>query len=397
MPQYEIDTHVQLVNKSFELENLRDEEPDSLLVTAAGIIEQTTPGLSAVLMAVDTSLFNFGQILSLGSGGIAVTMKQAATVVNSAGGVIRGGYAGIMCSNSALEIMNEFGASIVGGTAGILLKPANAFIENAGTISGQVGIHMIEGGAPSRQYFTLLNSGSLISTEPGPGAYAIRVNSVASGDISNSGYIKGAIHNFALFDSSLSNSGIIDGDVFLVAQDSEGSANYWGDGGRVNGTIYAVSNDTIFIGGSYVDRFVGSDGFDRAYGGAGNDVLDVGGGVNLLEGGLGGDRLVSGGSQDRFIYRSKADSTTGTNADIISGFGASDLIDLSEVESYVEQRRFIGTQAFLDDGSFQVRAVRTGTNSHVVYVDADGDAVKDMTIYVNGQSALLNAADFLLS
>lgn len=241
----------------------------------------------------------------------------------------------------------------------------------------------------------LSNLGSIISTASGPGAYAIRINQTLYGEISNNGYIKGAIHNVATLAASLNNADLIDGDIFLISDTTLGISSYTGNAGQVNGTVYAVGSESELSGGDHTDRFVGFDGYDVFYGGGGKDFLNGGGGANFLHGGHGGDDITSGGAYDRFVYSDVSDSTSGAGADTLRGFDAEDVINLIDVEGATE-RRFIGSQAFFTDGTFQVRAVRTSSNAHTVYVDVDGDAVRDMTIFVRGQSALLSAEDFFL-
>ena len=171
-------------------------------------------------------------------------------------------------------------------------------------------------------------------------------------------------------------------------------------GGAGNDTIYAgygadqadggIGDDEIFGYGvlaednpirsaqardsDLADRLVGGAGNDTLHGGGGADILLGGTGNDVLDGGVGADTLTGGSGAD--IFRFGAMDTRArmpvfdTQGDVVTDFReGQDKLDLSLfLDSFGDtppDAVFLGTDAFADGTSFQVRYSIIGEDTRV--------------------------------
>jgi len=167
---------------------------------------------------------------------------------------------------------------------------------------------------------------------------------------------------------------------------------------------------------------------DLIDGGSGNDEIDVTWANGIIRGGFGDDQItlrragttVEGGQGNDLIVledvihrKSVLQYNLGDGLDTVIGFATEatstggynfegDIIDLSDIDGTLS---FVGNSEF--GGGAEVRAesywyvfgvwgnliVLSGTT---VEVDADGDAVGDLSINLSGYHGVLGADDFLL-
>ena len=207
-------------------------------------------------------------------------------------------------------------------------------------------------------------------------------------------------------------------------------------GGAGNDTLYSGYGADLADGGIGDDLVVGygvladdnpirsaqardGDGADTLSGGAGNDTLLGGGGADVLRGGTGDDLLVGGTGADVLtggggadIFRFGAMDTRArmpvfdTQGDVVTDFRqGQDKLDLTLfLDGFGDtppDAVFLGTDAFIDGTSFQVRATVTGTDTRVEIftpvftlpgAPAQGNAAFTLTGTYN-----LVAADFILA
>ena len=132
-----------------------------------------------------------------------------------------------------------------------------------------------------------------------------------------------------------------------------------------------VANDLKGMGGN--DVLKGNEGADHLYGGLGNDILQGGAGNDILYGELGADTLTGGAGNDTFVFQNLE------LGDLITDFGANDVIDLSALGSDLN---YIGSGAF------------SGTAGEVNYVggtlsaDIDGNGLADFSVGLGGMPAI---------
>ncbi|HHC29190.1 MAG TPA: calcium-binding protein [Rhodobacterales bacterium] len=262
----------------------------------------------------------------------------------------------------------------IAGGSGVYTS-RNSSIVNTGTIAGtgldsdSKGILIASG---LGETVDIVNSGTITAV----GTDAIGFNTGTSDGsvaVNNSGQVIGRIDLGGAGDSSIVNTGMIDGDVIL----SDLGGSYIGrHGGAVNGTVWGGFSadrlvgsgaDDNFNGGNDDDILRGRRGDDTLTGGDGNDVIRGGRGDDTIEGGAGRDVMRGGFDADTFVFSNVTDSGKGGGADRIYGFSLKqDLIDLSG---------FGGTASV----SFAHRGFGT-----LVRVDADGDGTVDFHIKVMG-------------
>lgn len=191
-----------------------------------------------------------------------------------------------------------------------------------------------------------------------------------------------------------------------------GSGNDVLDGGEGNDTVRAGDGADQIDGGNGENVLFGGDGNDEIESGSGDDLLRGDAGNDYLEGGLGADdlrggsgndtifggrdldRMFGGAGEDVFLFDTVLDSVnTGTGDQIRDFTRGEDLLDMSafDMGSGVA---FVGTDAFVADGTAQIRYFDSGNNIRV-QVDFDGSGTNDMqfTMY-NIQE--LSADDFIL-
>ncbi|MDQ1081377.1 hypothetical protein [Pseudoroseomonas cervicalis] len=139
-------------------------------------------------------------------------------------------------------------------------------------------------------------------------------------------------------------------------------------------------HDTL-DGGAGNDLLMGEAGDDTLLGGAGQDTLRGGDGNDLLVGGAGADTLIGGAGNDIFRYLAAGE----LEGDRITDFQAGDLIDMTALGA-----RFIGGDAFLADGTAQLRVWQLGVTW--LAVDANGDGVADAVMSLGDATPLEETA-----
>jgi cadherin-like protein/hemolysin type calcium-binding protein len=165
--------------------------------------------------------------------------------------------------------------------------------------------------------------------------------------------------------------------------------------------------DDQVSGGVGLDVLRGGDGADGLVGDGGDDVLSGGVGNDTLTGGLGADIMYGGSGDDVFVYTAIAESTypvswdPGTAlADIIYGFKAGDLIDLSAIDAVASTVENDAFHFGFEDGIAGAIQIRydAGTDRTLIelFVQADPDIVVDGLIVLDGKHNQLTAADFVL-
>ncbi|WP_376094551.1 SdrD B-like domain-containing protein [Roseomonas sp. CCTCC AB2023176] len=181
----------------------------------------------------------------------------------------------------------------------------------------------------------------------------------------------------------------------------------------INGTAGDARGDVLIgvenlTGSAYADTMSGDAGANLIDGGAGNDLLDGGAGgdtllggagKDTLLGGLGADVLTGGMHGDTFRWTALAESAPGA-MDVVTDFvRGEDRLDLSPIDPKPlvagdQAFAFVGTAAFLANGTSQVRYVADGADVRVE-ADADGNGTADFAFLVKGITVLA-ASDFIL-
>jgi cadherin-like protein/hemolysin type calcium-binding protein len=165
--------------------------------------------------------------------------------------------------------------------------------------------------------------------------------------------------------------------------------------------------DDQVSGGVGLDVLRGGDGADALAGDGGDDVLSGGVGNDTLTGGLGADIMYGGSGDDVFIYTAIEESTYPSPsdpgialADVIYGFKAGDLIDLSAIDADPSTG---GDDAFhlgFGDGvagAIQIRYDADADQTLIeLYLSDDPDSAADGLIVLDGRHNRLTAADFVL-
>lgn len=149
--------------------------------------------------------------------------------------------------------------------------------------------------------------------------------------------------------------------------------------GAKNLTGNRASN--FLLGNSQSNTLKGLDGIDTLWGGAGRDTLMGGTGNDRLVGQGGADLLVGGSGRDTFYFNSS--DGAGRNRDTIQDFARGDIIDLTSIGLSGLSSGATANSAWL---------VRQAAGTRVL-LDATGDAVADVEIFVKG-SYRLTATDF---
>ncbi|WP_372624811.1 hypothetical protein [Falsiroseomonas sp.] len=137
---------------------------------------------------------------------------------------------------------------------------------------------------------------------------------------------------------------------------------------------------------------------DILVGNGANNVLQGLAGNDLLNGAAGRDTLVGGAGSDLFQFSATSHSPQAA-PDLIADFSQAqfDRIDLRPLGAGFE---FIGTDAFANDGTAQLRYQRVAATATVIEVDANGDLTVDMAIvalHASTQPIAFVAGDFLLA
>ncbi len=183
-----------------------------------------------------------------------------------------------------------------------------------------------------------------------------------------------------------------------------GTENDIAVGGTGNDRIYGLDGDDILRGDDGNDTVSGGAGADSLQGNAGNDTLAGGDGNDSLSGGAGADSLNGGGGLDRYVFALASDSNSETGFDVITDFSfrGGDRIDVSGIDTVL---RGIGDDPFtflalgpgrdgpaIGDLWVQAAVFSTGV---FVYGELDGDAGRELVIYLPSVTALTEAAFIL--
>ena len=206
------------------------------------------------------SYYGFDFVLNDGvlSGGSGVNMGGGGEdyLFNSSKGEIYG-YYGVSGSTSSNEIQND--GTISGTAEGIFFQSGEMnTITNTGKINSVNAIYLY-----NETSSTIINSGVLSGTKN-----AVNASSSDNLTIINSGLVEGAI-NISGTDSTVYNSGKIDGDVVL----GDGTNTFNGHGGTVSGTITGGTGADVIRAGDDGETMAGGAGHDRLQGGAGADTF----------------------------------------------------------------------------------------------------------------------------
>lgn len=371
---------------------------DSWLIKAgvAVVVSDTSPAIYSNLMR--SFLTNQGTVMA----DVAVFFDSASDfslVLNASEGVISGGVAGVIVSSFDTSVQNHGAISaqgvgvevdgdfcpitndgtIFGGEHGVIFG-ADGTLDNAGSVaSGNFGVALGSNNAVVAA--SVQNSGSLRGSDA-----AFTVEGAGSTlDLVNTGAVIGRIDLHNAGASTIVNTGAITGEVmFGAAGDS-----YDGRGGTIAGLV---------SGGSGADRLIGGGGGEDLDGGKGVDRIKGMDGDDTITGGQSRDNLNGGRGDDLFVYAGVSDSTP-TDMDVIAGWDAGDVIDLSAVDASAsagfQHLVFAGMIAAGDPlGKGKVQFFELNGDTFVV-ADVTGDKVADFEIQISGTVAL-NAADFVL-
>lgn len=141
------------------------------------------------------------------------------------------------------------------------------------------------------------------------------------------------------------------------------------------------------------DQITGNAAGNTLEGNAGDDVVKGLEGNDVLRGGEGRDRLEGGGGADRFVFTALGD-TPNSSPDVIGGWDASDVIDLSVLDDLIAGDLRLVSAATRTGAPGEVSVERSGGGTQVL-VTADGRPGIDVSIRLEGTHAL-TANDFLL-
>lgn len=164
--------------------------------------------------------------------------------------------------------------------------------------------------------------------------------------------------------------------------------------GQGNDELHDIEN---IRGSSRADQLRGNNQANVLDGGSGDDILAGRNGNDTLIGGAGRDEMTGGIGADTFVFRRVADSGVDeAGRDVISGWDAGDVIDLSAIDA---NTLLAGDQSFTvitsgNPGAGEVRLVANAAG-YLLRINVDGDADIEMTIQVNTTIAI-TAADFVL-
>lgn len=167
----------------------------------------------------------------------------------------------------------------------------------------------------------------------------------------------------------------------------------------VESSFTGTASSNTLTGTTGADTLAGREGGDTLFGLDGTDLLDGGTGSDTLVGGAGVDHFLGGANNDVFRFDALSDSSVGT-PDIIFDFsrGQGDRISVTNIDADLllagnQNFAFLGANAFTGVAG-QLRYEKSGGYTFV-YADADGDAVADFQLQVNGELNLYSS-DFLL-
>lgn len=228
---------------------------NTMMVQPSASVTGTSFGVILQSGAVD----NFGGVFggALNPTGIGI---QAGSITLKNSGAISGGISGTGIFASDVNVTNS--GSIQGGTTGINGVAAN--VSNSGVISGRTtGIRALTAdvnnsgninggtfGIFAGAAASINNSGIIAAAAAGTGV------SVNTANVTNSGFILGAIGIEAQLASNIVNSGTISGvQGTAIHFVSAGNTLTLGPGSRIDGTAHGFGADTFQLGGTGTDTF----------------------------------------------------------------------------------------------------------------------------------------------
>lgn len=256
-----------------------------------------------------------------GAAGRAMRINTTDTLVTNLGTIAAG--TGIEADGNGVDIINHglinsTGATTTGasGLAGVRLDGADSYVENMGTIRGNIGIDanaaamIVNSGAISGFHtgidytanaaWTLTNSGTIAGdtgvSSAGTGAATIR----------NSGTIEGETMAVTLAsgNDTIVNHGVIEGRVAL----GSGNDVYRGRFGTITDSVNGGAGMDTIKGGAQAETLLGGNGADHVVGYGGDDMIDGGNGADHLMG-RGGDDHIIGGVDNDTLHGGRGDDT----------------------------------------------------------------------------------------
>ena len=232
---------------------------------AGGVIEGQQHGLLVAQTGADVAIENSGQIVGVEDAGLYVDFNASGSFVNHVGGSVTGVDAGIIVRDPGFEISNHgtltSSRTQSSSESGITIdmKRGGVFTNGVdGEVTGYVGVHIQGSGG------TVTNEG-LIS------AVATGIGLSRDGSIVNAatGRVEGATAIWAFNGGSITNHGVIDGDVWMLGSDAAFVHNATGaeivnttvtfghvgdnqlvNDGRIQGVGTAIDFDTHHGGGT---------------------------------------------------------------------------------------------------------------------------------------------------
>ncbi|MGD1850386.1 MAG: Calx-beta domain-containing protein, partial [Cyanophyceae cyanobacterium] len=277
-----------------------------------------------------SSTFAFGGATFTATEGTAVV--QAAITITRTGNTTTAGTVSFATSDgTATTAGNDYTAVTqtvnfaAGETIQIVKVPVLNDALTEGTETVNLTLSAPTGGTLGTQATAVLNIQDAAAVVTPPGSTA------------NNGSLQfdGAANAFTVDNGTLSlfPNGINGGggdDQFTVPAGSTGTVRLNGEAGNelIDGTAAAATSPIIADGGEGIDNIIGGAGGDTLRGGAGNDIITATAGNNTIVGGPGQDRMTAGGGIDTFAYQGSDGVASAAEADVITTFGATDLIGL---------------------------------------------------------------------
>jgi Ca2+-binding RTX toxin-like protein len=272
-----------------------------------------TPGADTLIVDPNAFLVANGGITDNG----AVLPQTGAWTASINGSIVSRNAYGIFLSpgNAAVSTITiGVEGEVTGGGFAAVFLGSSAKLNNAGTIIGDIGIQISNGGT-----HVIINSGEITS----PLGLAINDSASSNDTVRNSGTINGAVAlsggddtvtNFGIIAGNISlgndtnrltNSGTINGDVFADAgADRVTDFAIVGDvmkSGTITGTVSLGDGNDTFTGGANPESVQDGNGADIVTLGGGNDTYiatggSAGDGIDIVKGGAGADTYDAAGA-----------------------------------------------------------------------------------------------------
>jgi Ca2+-binding RTX toxin-like protein len=196
----------------------------------------------------------------------------------------------------------------------------------------------------------------------------------------------------------------------VVEAAGEGTDRIWASANYVLGAGVSVETMTLLgaatslTGNELANTLNGGALADTLSGMAGNDGLNGGAGNDTLYGGLGNDTLAGGAGADSFVFDTVPNAAT--NVDVISDFGAGDLIVLdNDVFTALGAAGTLAGSAFYSGAGLtgasvvgQTGGVYYNTTTGGLYYDADGFGGSASVQFAGlANKPVLSASSFLVA